>query len=164
MRRSACALVLLLAAHRALAGPQPDPERIGVFAETSAGLIELRPYGKQTTTASSSDEMSVVFRFPGAVPSASRCNSFLVHVPEGNMADAALFWLTDLGAKFNLEVKRKSDQTALVTRVEQVGDGDVYRVTSPGLMGKARGYAALLLPMPVGSANRLYAVRLGADH
>ena len=126
----------------------PDPQRIGVFASTNRGLLELSSYGEQTgMTSYSLLKLS-------EVPKASKVEQFYVNMPGSTITELKVFWIT----KFDNEFDEK-DRIPLNASIE-AGKSNVYRIRCADLAGKKDGYAFLKLPMPLGVADRMYVIRL----
>src|SRR5271165_4947643 len=85
-----CLLLLLLGCEKA-----PEPQKIGVFASTNRGLLELTTYGEQVSMTRYS------FHELHNVPTASKIVSFYVNMPDSKITSSKIFWLAKLDKDFN---------------------------------------------------------------
>lgn len=127
----------------------PPPQKVGVFASTSHGLLELTAYGKQT------GENVYSLNNLGEIPKASKIGRFYVNMPGSTITEVKVFWLTKLDKEFD-----ERSQSPLDASIES-GKDNVYRVNCSGLGDEKGGYALLKLPMPLGVADRVYLVQIG---
>jgi len=140
-----CSLVLGGACRRA-----PAPQKIGVFADTNSGLLELTAYGEQA------GRTTYTFRQITGVPNVQRINRFFVNMPDTKITDSKLYWLLGLPARFE-----ETTQEPLKIDIESM-QGNMYSIVCSELEGKKGGVALLKIGMPLGTPDRMYPVRLGA--
>jgi len=120
---------------------------VGVFADTDRGLMALSAFGLRLSSA------LPVRNTPMSVPAVGSVSRFVINVPNARASDAKLYWVPSLNLIFanNLE--------PLPTHVESGAHGETT-LTCDELNDKKTGYAALVLKMPEGSLDRMYAVAL----
>ena len=140
-----CLLLLLLGCEKS-----PEPQKIGVFASTNRGLLELTSYGEQSRYSMASYN----FRKLPEVPTVSKVISFYVNMPDSKITNSKVFWVTGLGKDFDEE-----SQVPLNTSIETTKN-NVYRITCADLDGKKGGYILLKVSMPLGTADRMYVIQL----
>jgi hypothetical protein len=133
------------ACHRA-----PAPQKIGVFADTNSGLLELTAYGEQA------GRTTYTFRQITGVPNVQRINRFFVNMPDTKITNSKLYWLLDLPARV-----QETELPPLKIDIESV-QGNMYSIVCSELEGKKGGVAVLKIGMPSGTPDRMYPVRLGA--
>ena len=138
-----CLVLVLLGCETA-----PDPQKIGVFASTNHGLLELTAYGEQD--GRSSYDLS---KLP-QTPAVAKITQFYVNMPDSKITNSKIFWLTKLGKEFN-----ENDLPALNASIE-AGKNNVYRIKCAELDGKKGGYVLLKISMPLGTADRVYVIHL----
>jgi hypothetical protein len=126
----------------------PDPQKIGVFASTNRGLLELTAYGEQNGMT------SYDLRKLQEVPAVAKVARFYVNMPDSKITNSKIFWLTTLDKDFD-EKGRPSLSTSIET-----GKNNVYRITCADLMGKKNGYVLLKVSMPLGTPDRMYIIQL----
>ncbi|HVR11503.1 MAG TPA: hypothetical protein VMW75_25895 [Thermoanaerobaculia bacterium] len=139
----------------------PDPHRIGVFAETNAGLVELTVYGSETEADSFTQGVTAGFSFPQgqSVPTATSVKRFYVNLPDTRIEEAKIYILRDLNARWHLQGHMERDPQPVATRLSKT-EGGVYELTSDQLQANGPGYVALWIKMPLGVPDRLYVVQL----
>lgn len=138
-----CLLVSLLGCETT-----PEPQKVGVFAATNHGLLELTTYGKQI------GENVYSLSSLSEIPKTSKVERFYVNMPGSTITEVKVFWLTTLDKNFD-----DRNQTPLDASIE-TGKGNVYRINCAGLSDKKGGYVLLKVPMPLGVADRAYVVQV----
>ena len=126
----------------------PDPQKIGVFAATNRGLLELTPYGAQNGMS------SYDLRKLQEVPAVAKVTQFYVNMPDSKITESKMFWLTKLDKEF--DEKGLSSLNASI----ETGKNNVYRIKCAELAGKKGGYILLKISMPLGTPDRMYAIQL----
>jgi hypothetical protein len=140
--------------------------RIGVFALTDKGLVELSCYGSQARTNNFNVE-TYGFKFAdrSCVPTAHTVNAFFLNLPGANISEAKIFGLPDLDATWlipggmSLSGPAPTDPTALTAEVENVR-GTIFKIYPKHLAEIRSHFIALVVPMPLGTPDRMYAVAL----
>jgi DNA-binding beta-propeller fold protein YncE len=152
---SAC-IICLLSCSRG-----PDPQRIGVFAETDAGIVELVVYGSETQADSFTEGLSEGFSYPQGqtVPTATSVKRLYVNLPDARIEESKVYILSDLNARWHLQGHTARDPQPLTTQLSKTDRG-VYELTSDQLHANGPGYVGLLIKMPLGAPDRLYVVQL----
>jgi len=138
-----CCLLLGGACHRA-----PQPQKIGVFADTNRGLLELTSYGQQTGMR------TYGFGQAAGIPEVQRVSLFFVNMPDIKITNSKIFWLSDLPRSFD-----ETTQAPLKIDIESV-QGNMYRIVCAELEGKKGAVAVLKIGMPLGTADRMYLIRI----
>lgn len=135
---------LLLAA---CGGTEPDPQKIGVFAETNKGLMELTNYGEQISMSS--------YNLAKAAnpPKVSKVKAFYVNMPDIKISNSKFYWIASLEKPFT-----ENESAALRIDVESTKSPNMYRLSCPELEDKTGGYLVLKVGMPLGTADRMYPV------
>jgi hypothetical protein len=126
----------------------PDPQKIGVFASTNHGLMELTTYGEQNGMT------SFELRKLHVVPKAAKVTQFYVNMPDSTITELKIFWVTKLSDEFD-----EKDQSPLNVSIE-TGKNNVYRIKCADLMGKTNGFALVKLSMPMGVSDRVYVIQI----
>ena len=126
----------------------PDPQRIGVFAFTNRGLLELSSYGEQTGMTSYDTRKLL------NVPTVAKIVRFYVNMPGSTITEVKMYWLEQLGNEFD-----EKGRLPLNATIEAEKD-NLYRIRCADLEGRREGYALLKLPMPLGTASRIYMIHL----
>jgi hypothetical protein len=126
----------------------PDSSRIGVFASTTHGLLELTTYGKEIGEA--------VYELPNAqtFPSSTSVRSFYINMPDSTITESKLYWMSSIGKTFN-ESGQSPLSITLVAKREKL-----YQVACADLAQKKDGYAILKVSMPLGQPDRIYVVHV----
>jgi hypothetical protein len=126
----------------------PDPQKIGVFASTNRGLLELTAYGEQNGMT------SYDLRKLQEAPTVAKVARFYVNMPDSKITNSKIFWLTKLDKYFD-----EKGQPHLNASVE-AGKNNVYRITCAELESKKGGYVLLKISMPLGTPDRMYGIQL----
>ena len=126
----------------------PEPQKVGVFASTNHGLVELTAYGKQNGMHSYSLKDLL------EIPKAPKLGRFYVNMPDSAITEVKVFWLPRLEKNFDEEGHTPLDATI------ESGTGKMYLISCATLSDKHEGYALLKVPMPLGVADRAYIVQL----
>lgn len=126
----------------------PDPSKLGVFASTSDGIKELVVYGEQTGTRT--------FRLPDVTnaPAVAEVKAFYLNMPDTKVMNSKIFWLPT-----SQESLDEESSTALPIQMESV-KANMYKALSPGLDAKKGGLLLFKVGMPLGTPDRLYAIKL----
>lgn len=127
----------------------PEPQKIGVFASTNRGLLELTVFGEQTGMTSYS------MRQLSNLPTAKKIVSFYVNMPDSKITNSKVYWLAKLDQDFN-----ERGQAALNLSIENAKTAGTYRIACTDLEGKNNGYVLLKVGMPLGTPDRMYAIHL----
>jgi len=144
-------------------GKPPEPSRIGVFADTGS-MVELTSYAKRSSSGD--------YQAPdqAQVPEAARVNSFYVNMPDVIITESKIVWVgvgafkmqIDVGAfKTQIDVRAidEGKLEILETQIEKTSGG-VYKVSSAALQSKTGGIVGLKVVLPLGTADRIYWVKL----
>ena len=120
---------------------------VGVFADTDHGLVPLSAFGLRLSST------LPVRNRPMSVPSVGSVSRFVINVPNARASEAKIYWIPNLNLIFanNLE--------PLPTHIESGAHGETT-LTCEELGDKKSGYATLVIKMPEGSLDRMYAVAL----
>jgi hypothetical protein len=127
-------------------------KNLGVYASTGTELIEVSAYG---------EEQLAGFWFKDAAPKVPSVAYFLVNMPNADIGDSKIFWMYDLqtAAKWSdEEMATRSGPKLVKTNIEGIGHG-LYKITPTEK--QSAGFICLLLKMPPGVPDRLYAVQFG---
>jgi len=129
-------------------GREPEHQKIGVFADTNKGLLEIKSYGEQTgmhsyNLAKVSNPLKV-----------SRVRVFYVNMPDIEITNSELFWVSSLERDF-----KEVESTPLKIDMENTKN-NMYKILCPELKSKKGGYAVLKIGMPLGTADRMYPVQI----
>jgi hypothetical protein len=139
--------------------------RIGVFALTDKGLVELSCYGSEARPNFLVERYSFKFAKQSCVPTAHTVNAFFLNLPGANIPEAKTFSLPDLDATWgipggmSLSGPAPSDPTALTTEVENIR-GTIFKIYPQHLAETRSRFIALVVSMPLGTPDRMYAVEL----
>lgn len=117
-----CLAILLVGCETA-----PDPQKIGVFASTNHGLVELTVYGEQEGMT------SYDVRKLKQAPTAAKVSQFYVNMPDSQITNSKLFWLTKLDNELNEE-----GLPPLNASIE-VAKGNMYRIKCAQMEEKRMG-------------------------
>ncbi len=126
----------------------PDSQKIGVFASTNHGLMELTAYGKQNGMT------SYDLRKMQNIPTAAKVTRFYVNMPNSAITESKMFWLTKLDKEID-----ENNLSSLNASIE-AGKNNVYQIKCTELDGKKDGYILLKISMPLGAPDRMYAIHL----
>ena len=132
-----------------------NTKKIGVFADTSNGMLELI-YDKIGGFSFSGISESTYSR----MPKASGVNFYYVNVPEAEIAESEMFWTSS----YKLRAKEfpyydPVEPETLKTAIESVKD-NVYKIRSNELQNKKNGFIVLKIKMPYGTADRFYPIKI----
>jgi hypothetical protein len=126
----------------------PEPQKIGVFASTNHGLLELTAYGEQSSMTNY--DLSKLHD----VPTVAKITSLYVNMPDSKITNSKIFWLTKLDKGFD-----EKSQPSLNASIE-AGKNNVYQIKCAELEGKSGGDILLKISMPLGTPDRMYVIRL----
>ena len=131
----------------ACGGREPDPQKIGVFADTNKGLTELTSYGEQISMNS--------YNLAKATnpPKVSKVNALYVNMPDIKISNSKFYWVASLEKPFT-----EDESAALKIDTESTKSSNMYRLSCPELEGKTGGYLVLKVGMPLGTADRMYPI------
>ena len=109
-------VVLLLSCSRG-----PDPQRIGVFADTNGGIIELAVYGSESTSDSIMDGLTEGFAFPQghALPIATSVKTIYINLPEAHIEEAKVFFLPNLDVRWHPQGHSDRDPQPIATQLSK---------------------------------------------
>lgn len=153
----------------ALAGcGSPDsPQRLaeqaktlGVYVGGSGELREIPSFGSEQQDVLSETEAYV---FEGGLPSFAELPRFVVvNMPKADISESRLYWLDDIKkARWHYyHANDPRDPKPLQTHTEPLVQG-LYKVTPTEGVPATHGYLAMLVKMPLGTPDRLYAVEVG---
>jgi hypothetical protein len=127
--------------------PAAAAPSVGVFAETDHGLVPLSAFGLKLSST------LPVRNTPMSVPNVGPVTQFVINVPNTRAADAKVYWVPNLNLIFANNIEPLPVETA-------AGSHGETTLTCSSLAGHTNGYAALVLKMPEGSLDRMYAVAL----
>jgi len=143
-----CCLTILVGVFFLTAcGRAPDPQKLGVFADTNKGLLELSSYGEETDVG----EYNLGKVSPQKI---SKINLFYINMPGVEIASSKLFLLSSLEKNF-IEEK----YTPLKIEMETTKN-NIYKIRCPELDGKKVGLAYLKIKMPLGTPDRIYPLQI----
>lgn len=131
-----------------LVSDTPDASKLGVFAGTEAGVKELVIYGEQTGRTE--------YRLPdlSVAPTVGTVKAFFLNMPDTKVMNSKIFWIAAPQPSFD------EDATpTLPVQVESV-KGNMYKLLSPELSSKRGGVLLFKVGMPLGTADRMYAIKL----
>ncbi len=143
-----CFLLLVGLLLLSACGQEPEPQKIGVFANTNKGLSEIISYGEQTGM------YSYNLAKVSNPPKVSRVRLFYVNMPDIVITNSRLFWVPSLERDFN-----EVESTPLKINIENMKN-NMYKILSPELESKKGGYVVLKIGMPLGTADRMYPVQI----
>ena len=126
----------------------PDPQKIGVFASTNRGLLELTSYGEQHSMTGY-DLHKVV-----DAPKVTRLTSFYVNMPDSKITNSKIFWAPKLNSTFE-----EKDQPSLDADIE-TGKNNAYEIKCAAMDRSGDGYIFLKISMPLGTPDRMYVIQL----
>jgi hypothetical protein len=127
----------------------PDAKKLGVYAGTNHGVIDLNIFGEQTgMTSYSVPDLN-------AVPKAANVKAFFVNLPDIKVSNCRIYWVDSLAGTF-----REDKATAEPTTTESV-EGSMYKLSSPQLSDRTGGYLLFKVGMELGTSDRIYPVKLG---
>jgi hypothetical protein len=134
-------VLLILGCHKG-----PDPKRLGIFADTERGLIELTSYG---------EEIGIdTYRAPKLeFPNAHEVRALFMNMPDTNISSAQLLWAESLRDSL-----REGDTSHLSMQTEVV-EGSLYRIQIQN-QPNTTGILILKVGMPMGTADRIYPIKI----
>lgn len=134
-------------------------KHLGVYAQTSSGVLELTSYGVEQTQDSIMDGMSVVFQFPDTGPQAGKAAAFFVNMPDAVITESEIYLLPNpIGARWYAPNDKRTP-SPIKASIENV-TGAIYKVTPGSMPPDAAGFLCLHVKMPNGTPDRLYAIKL----
>lgn len=135
------------------------PRKIGVFANTNVGILEISPHKtdfpyKISLSDSEFSQMSKV----------SSLNYFYVNVPEILIAETKLIWFSSFEKEERSYDKGRfdyklEDVAELKPEIEKLKNG-LYKIRFESISDKETGFVALHLRMPYGTTDRAYLIRI----
>jgi hypothetical protein len=133
-------------------------KNLGVYARADNSFRVLTVFGVEND-----DSGWTRFMFTESIPKAQAVSYFVVNVPDAKISDSQLFLLPNaLAAKWVLE--RPTDPRnpkPLKATIEPLS-ATVYKVSLAEPSAKtSKGFLCLWLKMPMGTADRLYAIQVG---
>lgn len=129
-------------------GLEPKTQKIGVFVQTNKGLLELTSYGEQTGMNSYDLAES------SNPPKVTKVNSFYVNMPDIEIANSKIFWVSSLERQFH------ENKSIPLTIDLEITKNNIYKINCSDLVSKKGGYAVLKIGMPMGTADRIYPVQI----
>jgi hypothetical protein len=142
-------------------GPSPqrlseEAKSLGVYALNGSQLTEIDMFGRERSFAG-----DVTFDFPEPIIKAPSDTSFVVNLPNSNISEAKVYLLANPEKAIWSHDRPERDPKPIKASIEPQGSG-IYKVTpSQPLSGDHPRYLCLFLSMPLGTADRLYAVDTG---
>jgi hypothetical protein len=134
-------------------------KHLGVYVQTSSGILELTSYGVEEDHDSIMDGTSVAFRFPDADPPGGKAVAFLVNMPDAVITESRVYVLPNPRAARWYTGTNKKTPVPVTTNIEDV-IGSIYKVTPGPIPPDATGFLCLFVKMPAGTQDRLYTIRL----
>jgi hypothetical protein len=133
-------------------------KRLGVYLQTSSGLTEIPVYGTPNRDVL---RETLGFEFNGPIPQSEKPLAFVVNLPDARISDAQLFALPNLKkARWHyFDPGNEGDPKPIASGIEPVV-GSIYKVIPTGLPKGFTGHLCLLVKMPMGISDRMYAVQL----
>ena len=124
------------------------PTTTGVFADTSSGLIELTIFAEPSLDNN--------YSFPNLrhSPVIPNVRAFYVNLPNISINHAKVFLAAEV--RFTIHEDR---YTPLEIQTERL-DNNSYKIQCPSLSHQQAGFGLLKIPMPPGSTNRMYVIKL----
>jgi hypothetical protein len=159
MRPAGIAVVACLLAGCGFGQTADEVKRLGVFAKTSGGLVEVSDFANQEMEDSINQGVSSVYRFANE-PQSATPTAFIVNVPEAAISASAVYLLDRLEDARWYESKRQKSPQPIKSSIENVRDA-IYKVSISDLPRDATGFVCIYIHMPLGTPDRLYAVKLG---
>jgi len=139
--------------------PQDIAERaknLGVYTQTSDDLSELPTFGVEEHESLG---QTVSFKFTGNIPTGNP-SAFIVNMPGAIIAESKIFLLADpSAATWPMYFEDPSNPAPIPAAIEPLTPS-IYKITPRELPESPAGFLCLLLKMPMGSPDRMYAVRL----
>lgn len=127
----------------------PDAKRLGVYADTDHGVIELAVFGEQIEMTS--------YSVPNlnSVPKAGYVKAFFVNLPDIKVSNCRIYWVDSLADRLH-----EDKATAEAATIESV-EGSMYKLSIPQFSDRTGGYLLFKVGMAFGTADRIYPVKLG---
>lgn len=129
---------------------EPEPQNIGVFANTDKGLIELTDYAEQQRRGGykwAGDRLSPVHRV----------DLFYVNLPNIEIISSKIFWLPP--EETNIDSDFEKTHMPLKIEIKNIKN-NLYKILSTELKEKKAGLAALKIVMPLGTPDRIYVMQI----
>ena len=137
----AVGIILILGCQKA-----PDPKRLGIFADTDDGLIELTSFGEQTGRDH--------YKAPeNEFPSVHEVRNLFINMPDANISNSQLLWTENLLEEFT---EREASSLGMET---EIVEGSMYKIRIFNQLDKT-GVLILKVGMPMGTADRIYPLRI----
>ena len=139
-----CSFLLLSCSH------EPGPEKLGVFAETGTGFVELTSFGEQNGIQTYNLETAPPPIVGGTV------KSYLINLPDVKIANSKVFWTSTLDKFFD-----EKNARIIGSSLESASDNNRYKISITDGNIPQSGYALLKVGMPLGTPDRMYIVQIG---
>jgi hypothetical protein len=153
------ALVLFLSgcSHAADQAIAQQVTRPGVFALTKTGLVEIQQYGAYALDPFSQE---ITFKFDQSIPQIAAVMGFVTNIPNAAITESKVFLLPTMEAgRWHKLLVAPDDSKPIESSADAIS-GAIYKVIPDSLPDPATGFLCLLVKMPAGSNDRLYAVHL----
>lgn len=135
-------------------------KNVGVYVQADNSVTELAVFGVQTSSM-----FFVEFSFNEPIPKARSVLYFLVNIPNANISESKLFWLTDITqARWNQDSNDPRNPKPVKATIEPL-TATIYKVSPANpesMVGK--GFVCLWLRTQLGTPDRLYAVEVGDSY
>ena len=128
-----------------------NAQKIGVFAETSSGTLEL--ISRRTDSYDISEDIL------SRMPKAKGVNFYYVNIPEAEIAESVLFWTSSYQKYKDLDLYEPIKPETLKAEIESI-KGSAYKIGSNELQNKKNGFVVLKIKMPLGTSDRLYPIKI----
>lgn len=151
------ATTLALSLSACAADEYPNPQKIGVFADTDSGLIELTVRG-QFDRHPLSERYRITLPSRRGVPTVDEVHAFFVNMPNALITESRVYYLPNLRASWGIQ-RSASDPTPAridLLRIEE----DVFKIVLKEKPPAGVRYVALFLTMPMGVEDRFYPVQI----
>ncbi len=134
-------------------------EQLGVFADTSSGITDVPCWGAAEDLVGLGPS-TVHFKFTRSdcVPRLSNIRAFLINLPGADVTNSNVYGLVELDAHWT-EGGASADPQPLKDTIQK--HGNVFRIESPEFGAIHQGFITLVVKMPLGTPDRMYAVELG---
>lgn len=152
------ALILLLSgcSHAADQAIAQQVTRQGVYALTNSGLVELPEYGAYALDGFSQE---ITFKFDHSITQVAAPLGFVTNVPNAVMDQSKVFLLPGMEAgHWHKGLVAPDDSKPIESSADAIS-GSIYKVI-PSLPDPATGFLCLLVKMPKGTDDRLYAIHI----
>jgi hypothetical protein len=146
-------------------GRTDSPERLaeqakalGVYVLAPDALREVGVFGVEDHDIFAE---TMTFKFTEAVPKVKDARYFVVNMPNANITDSKVFWLTDFkNSKWHYSNPNdEQDPKPMKSSTEPLTNG-LYKVSPADVPAGQPGFLCLLLKMPMGTPDRMYAIEI----